>query len=192
MNMQHKKGIFEEKCEEYWKAGKKRKSVILSSLVEVTGLRRKTCIKRLRRMQLRDPAHGESRGRPRYYTPHVIAALLEVWEIGSEACGENLHPLINEYIDIQIREKEWKHDDLVTGKLRKMSMGSVKYYVGGFTRTRRNFGGQRHHGEEPCDLNGANSYGRLGQSRGRRHASRYRGALRRYRGRRLCNYDKRR
>ena len=142
MNMQHKKGVFEEKCEEYWKACKKRKGVILSSLIEVTGLTRKACIKRMRYLQLKDPTHQEKRGRPRYYTPDVIAALLEVWEIGSEACGENLHSQINEYIDIQIREKKWKHDELVTYKLRKMSEGSVKNYVGNFTRTRRNFGGK--------------------------------------------------
>lgn len=142
MNMQHKKGVFEEKCEEYWKANKKRKSAILSSLVEVTRLTRKTCIKRLRRMQSKDPTSVEQRGRPRYYTPDVIAALLEVWEIGSEACGENLHPMIGEYIDTQIRASAWKHDDLVTGKLMQMSLGSVKEYVGNFTRTRRNFGGK--------------------------------------------------
>ena len=59
MNMQHKKGVFEEKCEEYWEARKKRKSVILSSLVEVTGLTRKACIKRFRFLQLRDPASRE-------------------------------------------------------------------------------------------------------------------------------------
>jgi len=142
MNMQHKQGVFEEKCEEYWRARKKRKSVILSSLVEVTGLTRKTCIKRMRFLQLRDPTSTEQRGRPRYYTNEVIAALLEVWEIGSESCGENLHPQIGEYLDIQIREKEWKHDELATCKLRKMSLGSVKHYVGNFTRTRRNFGGK--------------------------------------------------
>lgn len=142
MNMQHKQGVFEEKCEEYWKARKKRKSVILSSLVEVTGLTRKACIKRFRFLQLRDPASQERRGRPRYYTPDVIAALLEVWEIGSESCGENLHSQINEYVDIQIREDVWKHDELVTYKLRKMSEGSVKHYVGNFTRTKRSFGGK--------------------------------------------------
>lgn len=140
MNMQHKKGIFEEKCEEYWKARKKRKSAILGSLVEVTGLTTKTCIKRLRRLQMRDPSSQECRGRPRYYTNDVIAALLEVWEIGSEACGENLHPQINEYINIQIREKDWRHSDIATGKLRKMSLGSVRGYVGNFTRTRRILG----------------------------------------------------
>ena len=105
MNMQYKKGVFEEKCEEYWEARKRRKSVILSSLVEVSGLTRKACIKRLGKMQKRDPAHQESRGRPRYYTPDVIGALLEVWEIGSESCAENLHSQIGKYIDIQIRER---------------------------------------------------------------------------------------
>ncbi len=142
MNMQHKQGVFEEKAREYWKARKKRKGLILSSLVEVTGMTRKACIKRFRFLQLRDPGSVEQRGRPRYYTPDVIAALLEIWEIGSEACGENLHPQIGEYVDIQIREKEWRYDELVTYKLRKMSVGSVKHYVGGFTRTRRNFGGK--------------------------------------------------
>lgn len=142
MNMQHKQGAFEEKCEEYWKARKKRKSAILSSLVEVTGLTRKGCIKRLRHLQARDPSGQEQRGRPRYFTPDVIAALLEVWDMGSEACGENLHSQINGYIDIQIREKKWKHDEIITHKLRKMSVGSVKHYVGGMTRTRRNFGGK--------------------------------------------------
>ena len=133
MNMQYKKGVFEEKCEEYWKARKKRKCVILSSLVEITGLTRKACIKRMRFLQLRDPCSLEQRGRPRYYTPDVIAALLEVWEIGSEACGENLHSQIGKYIDIQIRENDWKHDELVTYKLRKMSVGSLKHYLGHFT-----------------------------------------------------------
>lgn len=142
MNMQHKKGVFEEKCEEYWKARKRRKSVILSSLVEVTGLTRKACVKRMRHLRLRDPCSLEQRGRPRYYTPDVIAALSEVWEIGSEACGENLQSMIGEYVDTQIREKEWNHSDESTHKLRKMSVGSLKHYVGQFTRTRRNFGGK--------------------------------------------------
>jgi hypothetical protein len=142
MTMQHKKGVFEEKCEEYWKANKTRKSEILRSLVEVAGLTKKACIKRLRRMQLGSSSDEEQRGRPRYYTPDVIAALKDVWDIGSESCGENLHPSINEYIDIQLREDAWKHDDLATYKLRKMSVGSVKHYVGQFTRTRRNFGGK--------------------------------------------------
>lgn len=142
MNMAHKEGVFEEVLEAYLKGGKERKGEILKSVVEVTGLTRKACIKRFRRMQMKSVYTSDGRGRPRYYTPDCIAALKEVWEIGSEACGENLHPQINEYIDIQIREKKWKHDDVATFKLRRMSRASVKVYVGYFTRTRRNFGGR--------------------------------------------------
>jgi len=142
MNMAHKQEVFEEKLGAYVRGDKKRKGEILNSVVEVTGLRRKACIKRFRRMQMRTLWDTEERGRPRYYTPDCIAALKEVWEIGAEACGENLHSQVNEYIDIQIRERAWKHDDAATFKLRKMSMGSAKKYVGKFVRTRRSFGGK--------------------------------------------------
>lgn len=143
MNMAHKEGVFEEKAREYWKAGRRRKGEILDSVVEVTGLKQKACIRRFSRMQLWNRCKEEPRrGRPVYFTPDVVAALKDVWDIGSESCGENLHPQINEYIDIQIREKKWKHDDIATFKLRQMSAGSVKKYVGQFVRTRRNFGGK--------------------------------------------------
>jgi hypothetical protein len=142
MNMEHKKGVFEEKRQEYWKAGKRRKGAILNSVVDVTGLTRKACIKRFRKMQMLSRGEREKRGRPVYFTPNCIAALKEVWEIGSEACGENLHPQIGEYIDIQIRARTWRHDDVATHKLRMMSVGSVKKYVGRFTRTRRSFSGK--------------------------------------------------
>ena len=142
MHMATKNSVFEEKLGEYCGAQKKRKSEILDAVVEVSGLTRKGAIKRFRAMQMRDPCAGEKRGRPRTYTPDIIAALKEVWEIGSESCGENLHSQVNEYVDIQIREQKWKHDDVATHKLRMMSVGSVKKYVGHFTRTRRNFGGK--------------------------------------------------
>lgn len=142
MNMANKQGIFEEKAKEYWKADKHRKGEIIDHVVDITGLTRKGAIKRFRRMQTQDPARQERRGRPVYFTRDVIAALKEIWEIGGEACGENLHPMIGEYINSQIRFGAWSHGDVVTGKLRTMSVGSVKKYVGGFTRTRRSFGGK--------------------------------------------------
>ena len=142
MNMEHKLGVFEEKLEAYCKGSKEEKGRILGSVTDVTGLTRKQAIKRFRRMQMRSVHVQDGRGRPRYYTPDCIAALKEVWEIGSEACGENLHPMIGEYIDTQIKDGAWEHDEVATHKLRKMSAGSVKVYVGNFIRTRRNFGGK--------------------------------------------------
>lgn len=140
--MEHKQGIFEEKKEDYFKADKAGKGHILSSVALVTGLKRKVCIKRFRRLQKKDPSSCEKRGRPQYYTPDCIAALKDIWEIGSQSCAENLHSQVNEYINIQIREHAWKHTDEATGKLRCMSLGSMKIYVGKFVRTRRNFGGK--------------------------------------------------
>ncbi len=102
MNMVTQQGIFEEKKREYWSADKRRKGEILNAVVEVSGLTRKGAIKRFRKMQTRDSCVPEQRGRPRYYLPDVIAALKDVWEIGNEACGENLHPMMGEYIDTQV------------------------------------------------------------------------------------------
>lgn len=142
MNMANKQGVFEEKKKEYWNGDKKLKSEILDAVTMVSGLTRKAGIKRFHTLLKNNRYHEETRGRPVIYTPDCIAALKEVWDIGSEACGENLHPQINEYIDIQLRDGQWKHSANATQKLRKMSVGSVKKYVGKFVRTRRNFGGK--------------------------------------------------
>lgn len=142
MNMTIKQAIFEEKKLEYFKAKKTSRTKILDIVVDITGMKRKSCIKRFRCIQLRDPRKQEGRGRPRYYTSDVIAALKDVWKIGSESCGENLHSQIGGYIDSEIKTKEWEYDNIITGKLRAMSLGSVKKYVGNFVRTRRNFGGK--------------------------------------------------
>ena len=73
--MATKNNIFEEKKAEYWKASKRRKGELLLAVCEVSGLTRKGTIKRFRKLQMRDPAAQERRGRPRCYTPDVIAAL---------------------------------------------------------------------------------------------------------------------
>jgi hypothetical protein len=142
MHMEHKKGVFEEKAEEYWKADKRRKGALLKAVVEVSGLTRKAAIKWFTRMQRRRLGAQERRGRPRHYTPDCVAALKDVWDIASESCGENLHPMIGEHIEIATRAGTWRHDDIATWKLRKMSVASVKRAVSRFTRTRRSFGGK--------------------------------------------------
>ena len=118
---------------EPWSADKARKSDILYAVVEVPGIIRKGVIKRFRRMQTTNPAGTEKRGRRRYYTRDCIAALKDVWEIGNEPCGENLHLMISECIDTQVRAGNWQHGDEATSKLRSMSLGSVKTYVSTFS-----------------------------------------------------------
>ena len=142
MNMATKKDVFQEKLGAYAAADKRGKGAILDAVALVSGLARKAVIRRFRRMQLRGRQGEQKRGRPRTYTNDVIAALKEAWEIGSEACGENLHPMIGEYVATTQSERSWQHTSEATEKLLRMSLGSVKGYVGGFTRTRRGFGGK--------------------------------------------------
>jgi hypothetical protein len=144
MNMATKKSIFKAHLAEWLAArgDRKRRGEMTKELAHIANMHEKSVSRSFRRVQLKDKSIPEKRGRPRYYLPDVIAALKDVWEIGSEACGENLHPMIGEYIDTEIRDGSWRHSKEATEKLRIMSLGSVKAYVGRFKRTRRNFGGR--------------------------------------------------
>jgi hypothetical protein len=144
MNMATKRDIFEEHLEEWLKIknDRKKRGVMGREIARIAKVHPKSVPRSFKRVQLCDQGNVPRRGRPRYYGNDVIAALKDVWEIGSEACGENLHPMIREYIDTQLCAGDWPHGDEATGKLRAMSLGSVKRYVGGFMRTRRSFGGK--------------------------------------------------
>ena len=140
--METKKEIFDRYKKEYYEAkATKGKRKILSKIIDIvkslTGMGRKSIIRAFKVQQTRDPCSEEKRGRKVYYKPDVTAALKDIWEAGSEVCGELLHPMIKEYVKILIRDKMWKHGDVETGKLLAMSVGTVKDRVGNFLKARR-------------------------------------------------------
>lgn len=137
MTMQTKNDIFNEHKNQYWKANRKEKGEILSHVCAITKMHRKAAVRKFRHLQTRDPCKVEGRGRSMYYTPDVTAALKEVWEDDDEVCGELLHPMIKEYVEILKRDKMWKHSDEATGKLLAMSEATVKRRVGKFLKARR-------------------------------------------------------
>jgi len=142
MKMETKKEIFDRYKKEYYEAkATKGKRKILSKIIDIvkslTGMGRKSIIRAFKVQQTRDPCSEEKRGRKVYYKPDVTAALKDIWEAGSEVCGELLHPMIKEYVKILIRDKMWKHGDVETGKLLAMSVGTVKDRVGNFLKARR-------------------------------------------------------
>jgi hypothetical protein len=136
MTMKTKTDIFKEYLEAYLNASKEQKSLLLNHVCFVTKMHRKASIRKFGTLQLCDPYKQETRGRNEYYGPDVTCALKDVWEIGNEVCGELLFPMINEYIDILIRDKKWKHGDGTTSKLRAMKLGTVKRRVGNFLKAR--------------------------------------------------------
>lgn len=137
MTMETKNSIFEEHKEEYWKADKKGKGLIIEAVRRVTLMHRKAVIRKFGALQKKRTGGEENRGRSVLYTPDVTAALKELWQDGNEVCGELLHPLLNEYVNILLRDRMWKHGDETTGKLRAMSQASVKRRVGAFRKMRR-------------------------------------------------------
>jgi len=138
MNMAVKKSIFEEKLKEWLEAKKDRKKrgEIIKHICFVTKVHPKSVPRSFKRVQMKDKRLSEQRGRETYYTPDVTAALKEVWEAADECCGEILHSLIKEYVEIFIRDKMWKHGDEATAKLFSMSGRTVRRRVEEFDKLR--------------------------------------------------------
>lgn len=136
MTMQTITNIFKEYLERYLKANKDGKGIILDHVCFVTKMHRKASVRKFKRLQFANPYIDEHRGRSEYYGPDVTCALKDIWEVGNEVCGELLFPMINEYIDILIRDRKWKHGDDTTSKLRAMKLCTVKRRVGNFIKAR--------------------------------------------------------
>jgi hypothetical protein len=133
MTMNTKKELFGIELETYLKASKKEKGKILDSLHRQTGMWRESIMRSFKRLQMESGyTEKKKRGRSIYYTLDVYEALKEVWESANSCCGELLHPMIHEYISIFKRDKMWKYDDEITGKLLAMSLATVKRRVGGW------------------------------------------------------------
>ena len=142
MTMGAKTEVLQEALTEYLSASKELKGEILNRLEKTVRMHRKAIIRRLKVLQLRLERINwfEGRGRPVTYGKDVTAALRDIWEIGHEMCAERLHEVVNEYIDILIRDRMWKHSDDTTYRLRHMSVGTMKERLSHFDRVVRGGG----------------------------------------------------
>lgn len=134
--MKTKDEIFAEHVTEWLKAkgNRKKRAEIASYMVFATKCHLKSVARTFNRIQLRDPAKTEKRGRPKYYDHILAGAIRDVWKAGDYACGELLHPMIREYVGRMIRDGQWKHDDEATAKLYAMSERTVKRRVTAFRK----------------------------------------------------------
>ena len=131
MNMTTKKDIFSSRLPEWLKANgdRRKRGEITRAVSLVTGLHPKSVSRSFKRAQMRDHGLTETRGRPVVYGPDVTAALRTIWEAGNEPCGENLYPVIAEYVAILKRDGDWDHRESATESLLRMSEGTVKMRI---------------------------------------------------------------
>lgn len=142
--MDTKKDIFQEHLREWLKAkgNKQQRGTITAHIVFVTKMHPKSISRKFKTLQLRPRAWEDTRGRPIYYGHGVTAALEDIWKATDEVCGELLHPMIREYVEILERDGMWQHSDEATGKLLAMSERTVKRRVREFLKARRGRGGR--------------------------------------------------
>lgn len=136
MTTMTKHEVIKDALKKYLKAFKEEKTKILDRLEATVQMHRKAIIRRLRVEQLRDEGvnWNDKRGRKVYYGKDVTAALKYLWEIAHEICAERLHPAKEEYLVPLIRDGMWKFSDEITGKLRSISIGTMKHRIASFDR----------------------------------------------------------
>lgn len=136
MNMITKNNIYREHLEQWLGARKDKqvRSAIIQHICFVAGVHKKSVPRSFKRIQMRSGSDRERRGCKTFYTPDVIAALKDVWDIASEPCAENLHGVLADYVRILKRDGNWNHSGQATGKLLKMSLGTMKKRVAKFAR----------------------------------------------------------
>jgi len=96
MTMETKDEVFLEHLQDWLKAkgDRKKRGEIAVQMVFATKCHLKSAARTFKRLQLRDGAWKDTRGRPRCYDGAVVSALRDVWEAGDRGCGEVLHPMI--------------------------------------------------------------------------------------------------
>ena len=101
--------------ERYLRAPKKEKGRILDKYCKNTGQNRRYVIRKIRSQIMLEEKPGRKRGW--VYDGHVIAALVQIWEIFDYPCGQRLSPLLKTMVE-RLREiKELRIPEEVANKL---------------------------------------------------------------------------
>lgn len=119
--------IIQEKLPQYVKVSASEKTIIVTSIVTVSGMHRKAVIRALNREQGRSGWKAPPKlGRPKKYTAETDAALAWVWEQYDYPSAERLHDEITEAIRIFVRDGMWSYTEEATRLLLNMALISMK------------------------------------------------------------------
>jgi hypothetical protein len=107
----------------YLKATRKEKGHILDEFVQVTGYHRKAAVRLLRWGY---PGNcGRRQGRPKEYSPEVVAALKVAWEASNRMCSRRLQPFLPELVQVLEQHGELAAPPEVKTQLCRMSPATI-------------------------------------------------------------------
>jgi hypothetical protein len=132
MNMAIKKGVLQEHLEEWLlsRGDRKRRRELTEMLSALLKIHRKSVGRSMKRLQLRDPAMEEHRGRPVTYGNDVVALLALVWETMGYPCAEHMTPsALDTYLFFLRKEKAWNYRDDTVTLLMEMSESTKKRHI---------------------------------------------------------------
>lgn len=137
------KDIILENLPKYIKASSQDKTIIVTSVVTVSGMHRKAVIRALNRERVRSGWKAPPRlGRPRIYTTETESALAWLWEQYDYPSAERLHDEVAEAVRIFKRDSMWNYTPQATNQLVNMSLGAMKLRTVKFAKQRGLMRGQ--------------------------------------------------
>ena len=149
--MRTRKALVESFIARYKKYNKKAKSKLLNGFIEATGYNRCYARRVLRVGHKQRKSPGPSgplitgRGRKKFYTPDILAALKKIWHILRFACGKRLIPAMPEMIRVLEKFGEIHFSGEIKKKLSTMSSSTAdrllkperkKFQLKGFSGTK--------------------------------------------------------
>lgn len=134
--MNARKQYLEALRKEYGGAGDSRRGGLLDEAEKRTGLNRKYLIRILNHAPARK-AKGRRRRRSAEYGAAVITALIEIWDIFEQPCGQRLAPVLKTELERLRRLGEVRCTDEVAGQLKEISASTVDRLLRREKRVRR-------------------------------------------------------
>ena len=124
--MQSRNQYLKELRTEYLKTkSKKKRGELLNEAVKRTKLNRKYLMEKLKSKSNLDKKEFEKKTRKQYYDNSVKPALVKMWQIFDNPCGQRLEPLLKSETDKLRLLKELNCSDIVAQKLKEMGSATI-------------------------------------------------------------------
>lgn len=125
MSLNSRRELVKKAKGRYLKSKRKEKTKILDELCKNTGLDRNYLIQILSAKIDLSYQNPISRKRREKYGGYIIAKLKKIWEIFDYPCGQNLAPMLPEYIEVLEKHNEMKFSSEIRDKLSSISSSTI-------------------------------------------------------------------